>query len=40
VGEREGVDFVVREEVGAWGRNDPNVVYAHMNNNTIIKKKE
>jgi hypothetical protein len=29
---------VVREGVGAWGRNDPNL-YAHMNNKTIKKKK-
>jgi hypothetical protein len=29
---------VVREEVGAGGRNDP-TLYAHMNNKTIIKKR-
>jgi hypothetical protein len=30
---------VVREEVGAGGRNDPSL-YAHMNNKTIKKKNE
>jgi hypothetical protein len=29
---------VVREGVGAGGRNDPSRVYAHMNNKTIKKK--
>jgi hypothetical protein len=32
------VEWVVREGVGAWGRNDPSL-YAHMNNKTIKKKK-
>jgi hypothetical protein len=36
-GEREGVEWVVREGVGAGGRNDPSF-YAHMNNKTIINK--
>jgi hypothetical protein len=35
-GEREGAEWVVREGVGAGGRNDPSL-YAHMNNK--IKKK-
>jgi hypothetical protein len=30
---------VVREGVGAGGRNDP-TLYAHMNNKTIKKEKE
>jgi hypothetical protein len=39
-GEREGMKWVVREEVGAGGRNDQ-ALYAHMNNKTIqILKKE
>jgi hypothetical protein len=39
VGGEEGVEWVVREGVGAGGRNDPSM-YAHMNNKTIkIKKK-
>jgi hypothetical protein len=33
----EGVEWVVREGVGAGGRNDP---YAHMNNKTIKKEKK
>jgi hypothetical protein len=30
------VEWVVREGVGAWRRNDPSLV-AHMNNKTIKK---
>jgi hypothetical protein len=26
VGEREGAEWVVREGVGAWGRNDPSLL--------------
>jgi hypothetical protein len=37
-GEREGVGWVVREGVGAGGRNDPSM-YAHMNNKNKLKKK-
>jgi hypothetical protein len=43
VGERrKGVEWVLREGVGAWGRNDPSL-YAHMNNKRKkikLKKKE
>jgi hypothetical protein len=28
-GEREGVEWVVREGVEAWGRNDPSIVYTY-----------
>jgi hypothetical protein len=35
VGEREGEEWVVREGVGAWGRNDPSIVYTYE----IIKEK-
>jgi hypothetical protein len=34
--ERKGVEWAVREGVGAGGRNNPSL-YAHMNNK-IIKK--
>jgi hypothetical protein len=35
-GEREGAEWVVREGVGAGGRNDPSLI-SHMNNKTIKK---
>jgi hypothetical protein len=34
---REGVEWVVREGVGAGGRNEP-TLYAHMNNKRKRKK--
>jgi hypothetical protein len=36
------VEWVVREGVGAWGRNDPTLVctYKYMNNKTIKKELE
>jgi hypothetical protein len=37
--EREGAEWVLREGVGAGGRNDPSL-YAHMNNKTIKKRHE
>jgi hypothetical protein len=43
VGGEGGVEWVVREGVGAGGRNDPSL-YAHMNNkrkkNDKVKKKK
>jgi hypothetical protein len=39
VGEREGAEWVVREGVGAGGRNEPSL-YAHMNNKRKMKKKK
>jgi hypothetical protein len=35
---REGVEWVVREGVGAGGRNE--ALYAHMNNKRKMKKKK
>jgi hypothetical protein len=35
-GERERVEWVVREEVGQWGEMTQ-ALYAHMNNKTIKK---
>jgi hypothetical protein len=37
-GEREGVEWVVREGVGQWGERTQ-ALYAHMNNKTIKVKK-
>jgi hypothetical protein len=37
-GEREGAEWVVREGVGAGGRNQ--ALYAHMNNKRKMKKKK
>jgi hypothetical protein len=28
-GEREGAEWVVRERVGAWKRNEPSIVYTY-----------
>jgi hypothetical protein len=39
VGEREGVEWVVREGVGAGGEMNQ-ALYAHMNNKRKRKKKE
>jgi hypothetical protein len=39
-GKREGAEWLVREEVGAGGRNDPSLAwYAHVNNKRKKKSK-
>jgi hypothetical protein len=38
-GEREVAEWVVREWVGAGGRNEPSL-YAHMNNKRKMKKQK